>query len=174
MNSTLDATLQDVVEETFATLAFLMPVTDEERAFFAADDDDQGACDAPAGGERRLAARVDFSGPFAGCIVLSIDERMLAPLAANMLGTMGDSATSPDQEYDALRELSNVVCGNLLPRIATPRDVFKVHSPELLEDESDAETVDGRAPEARVTLWVDCGRADLALFTDHPITVPTA
>ncbi|MCE9544011.1 MAG: chemotaxis protein CheX [Planctomycetia bacterium] len=210
----LDATLQDVAEETFATLAYLMPLGEQERAQrdsareFAAmnlrllqegreerillaaagtplpfgDDAACGtACAVPSGmapsamaspnGLQRLSARVAFSGRFTGCIVLTIEEQLLEPLAANMLGMLGNSSTSQEQQFDALGELSNVICGNLLPKIATPQDVFKVHSPEVLSAGTATANCNGLRSQARVSLWLDGGRAELLLYTDHPVAM---
>ena len=110
----LNEPLRQVAEETFESLAFMfaMPGDDE----FGPDPD------APL-----AVARVSFHGPFAGELHLGVSRDMLPDLAANMLG-MDEQATAPtpEQQADALRELLNVVCGNLLPAIAGAEAVFNV------------------------------------------------
>jgi chemotaxis protein CheX len=160
MNSELEKILREVAEDMFASLAYLMPAS--EAAHVAADSGP------------RARVRVAFSGPFMGCLVLCVDLWMLPILAANMLGLMDADSTSREQQQDALKELLNVICGNLLPRIASPQEVFHVHAPFILPDGNTAEIPETRPLAARVTLWPDGGQADLALFTDYPLAVPAA
>jgi hypothetical protein len=75
--------------------------------------------------------RVDFTGPFTGGMELALSASLLAELAANMLGTGEGTALSADEQRDALRELANVVCGNLLPAIAGSAQEFNIHTPYL-------------------------------------------
>jgi CheY-specific phosphatase CheX len=47
-----------------------------------------------------------------------------------MLGAESEEI-SPDQQKDALKEATNVVCGNFLPEIAGPEAVFHIDAPVL-------------------------------------------
>jgi len=64
---------------------------------------------------------VDFTGRFTGGMELALSASVLAELAANMLGAEEGTTLSADEQRDALRELANVVCGNLLPAIRRRR-----------------------------------------------------
>jgi hypothetical protein len=80
-----------------------------------------------------------------------------------MLGVDEPPATA--QQYDALGEIANVICGNLLPRIAGPQAVFQLSPPRLLDDLSVVpEMVLSLAVEAQ--LGLEHGRVDLRLFVD--------
>jgi len=72
MNIKLDQTLTRVAEENFATLAFLLPVPEEE--VFETDPDS------------RVAVRVSFTGPLHGALFVAVSAEMLPELTGNMLG----------------------------------------------------------------------------------------
>src|SRR5262249_21385176 len=81
---------------------------------------------------RPVSVQVSFDGPCAGTLYLSVDEQLLPNLAAKMLGE--EEAPSMDLQCDALGEFANVVCGNLLPRIAGKEAVFDMGVPLLIHD----------------------------------------
>jgi len=66
---------------------------------------------------------------------------------------------------DALKEAANVLCGNLLPEFAGPREVFRLDAPALLAP----------GPSAGATvaaeLGVEGGRCEVELFADDPAAV---
>lgn len=106
------APLRAAVISTFEELGFLFPtpVTDLP----------------PATG--RLAT-VRFHGAVTGRMELCVSDSLLPVLAANMLGI----AESPVQllQDDALRELSNVVCGNVMPAVAGVEAIVHLDAPVL-------------------------------------------
>ena len=155
MNNQLDEVLTQVAEEVFESLVFMFPLDEEEQA--------------PGGEEpcAQVTVRVSFSGPFSGCLLVSAPTEMLPALSANMLGMDYEGPARPDNEDDALKELTNVVCGNLLPIIAGPEAVFQVHAPDFVAEGVAAETAAGRVPTATAHLILDEGEAHLALFVDR-------
>jgi hypothetical protein len=114
--------LENVIRDTFETMVFMFP-----------DDRDQP----PPPEEACRTAVVEFAGPLCGELRLSVSPEMPGPLAANMLGLEEGRSPSPEHELDALRELLNVICGNLLPLISSPREVFNVQEPYILADPCD-------------------------------------
>jgi CheY-specific phosphatase CheX len=89
---------------------------------------------------------------------------MLPAIASNMLGLdEGDTTPPPEQQRDALKELTSVVCGNLLPRMAGTQAVFKIEAPQIVEPQA-VEKTGGQGPLARARLILDEGRAEFALF----------
>lgn len=165
MNSKLDEMLQNVAEEVFESLAFLIVMPEEEQAGSVLTDDNCWT-----------AATVAFAGPFSGALFLSVSADMLPAIAANMLGLDGDEALSPVQQRDAFKELVNVVCGNLLPALAGDKATFDVRAPEVLPEGRIPPSLQGRPPAATARLNLDAGRAELALFaaavplkTDPPV-----
>lgn len=147
MKPRLDETLASVAEQTFESLAFMFPMEDE----------------APADPARpRLTSAVPFSGPFGGSLAVTVDEAALPMLAANMLGLDPDSPPTRVQQEDALREMANVICGNLLPAIAGTEAVFYVGAPEIAAGPS-------AAPVASAHLALDAGPVDLALAVEGEV-----
>jgi len=149
MNTHLDTILAGVAEKTLAELAFIFSMPDDAavRHVYSA----------------LVASSVDFSGPFSGSLTLAVSANMLPAIASNMLGLdEGDTSPLPDQQLDALKELTNVVCGNLLPRMAGTQAIFRIESPRMAEPEA-TEGTDGQGPVARTRLVLDEGRAEFAL-----------
>jgi CheY-specific phosphatase CheX len=139
MPADLEGALRHATVLTFEELAFALP-----------------AGDGGAVAAKTVSAQVAFHGPFAGRVVLTVDEAMLPTLAANMLG-VEEPPPAADQK-DALGELANVLCGNLLPAIAGTEHVFLLDAPAPGED--------GGAPTAAVTLALDVGTARASLYCD--------
>jgi hypothetical protein len=141
-----DALLVAAATRTFEEMCFFFAVpllTDEQR-------------DA----RPEAAMSVRFEGPMTGRLVVRLCGGMLGRLAANM---MGDAADDAAMQRDALGEVANVVCGNLLPLIAGPGAAFVLEGaqPIVLLDT----TTDGA--EAAVQIGFDeTGRADVLLFLD--------
>ena len=156
MNTTEQAML-GVVEETFASMAFMFPV-----------EADPSAPQAPGAMDRVV---VEFSGPFRGSLLLSASSGMLEPLAANMLGLDEGISPSPEQQQDAFKELLNVICGNLLPAIASPREVFDVFEPCMVAPQPDDPPPLGLRDLGTLNLDLDAGHVRLMLRVEN---LPTA
>ena len=109
------------------------------------------------------AVSVKFRGSICGKLVVKAYEGLLPSIAANMLGEEG--ASSKRQQVDALGEMANVICGNLLPGIAGSEEVFHIHAPELEWGEEMLENDTGQPP-VEVQLVLDEGRADLLLYLE--------
>ena len=126
--------------------------------FFVSTDltDEQTAADTDA------AIEVHFRGPLSGRLVVRFAGGALPVLAANMLG---DTEGTPTMQRDALGELANVICGNLLPMLDGSEAVYAIGSPQpalMLHSEP--------AAHATVSLGLDTdGRVDLLLFVDDAV-----
>lgn len=115
MTAAADARLADVTADTLEKLAFL----------FASPVDPPPAVD-----ESQLSTvRVEFGGAFAGGVELSLSGPVLDELAVNMLGADDGEPIAPEARLDALKELANVVCGNLLPALGGGEAVFNIQAP---------------------------------------------
>ena len=88
---------------------------------------------------------------------------VLPLIAANMLGV--DETPSESQQDDALGEIINVICGNMLPNISSPEAVFDVGIPQFLEvTDSPSQKSDLFVT---AELGIDRGRAGLFLFLER-------
>ena len=150
-----DETRYRVAAETLESLALMFLVPEDEAA-------NPLPCCA-----RRVA--VIFTGPFDGALILSASDGVLPELAANMLGLENCCAPTSEQQEDALKELANVICGNLLPVLAGEEAVFDVHAAELLVGGTVPATLGDRPPLAAARLHLDGGWADLALFAPEAV-----
>lgn len=110
-------TLGDVTALTLETLCFFYPeaeVTDEQNA-------------APVDGDMS----VRFEGPFNGRVVVRLCGGMLPLLASNMLGDVDGDL---HMQRDALAEVANVICGNLMPLIGGAKAAFVLRAPQPVVD----------------------------------------
>ncbi len=82
-----------------------------------------------------VAASVSFAGPFSGNLIMVVSGQILPELTGNMLGVDDNAETTLEQRHDALKELINVICGNLLPTIAGKHSIFNVNAPVILPGE---------------------------------------
>jgi hypothetical protein len=80
---------------------------------------------------------------------------LLPIITSNMLGE--EDVSSKNLQYDALGEIANVICGNMLPGIAGSDKVFHVRAPQVAE-------IPDLPPVAEVQVGLGEGRADLLLF----------
>jgi CheY-specific phosphatase CheX len=122
MNPALSRKLVEVTADTLEKLAFIFTFPAEDVAAME--------------GQTLEVVRVDFSGPFGGGMELSLPSSALAELAVNMLGTEDGDELSAEQQRDALKELINVVCGNVLPVVAGHVAEFNLRPPYMVSGES--------------------------------------
>jgi chemotaxis protein CheY-P-specific phosphatase CheC len=115
MSAAISGILTEVVIDTLEKLAFLFAAPLEGPA--------------PEETQKLATVRVRFSGPICGGVQLRLSQPVLAELAGNMLGAADGSTLSGDEQQDALRELINVICGNLLPRIGDSTAEFSIQTP---------------------------------------------
>ncbi len=156
MSNTMALSLSQTTAATFENLAMLFPesvLTPEQKA----EPLDVGVS-------------VDFRGPLTGRLVLRASQCVLPAIAANMLGEE-ESRQIPLQR-DALGELANVICGNILPIVAGADAVFHLAAP-VVHAEDQRSSRDDDAPEARVTFGIEDGRveAQFFVFADSAVTV---
>lgn len=115
-STTVERELRRASAATFESLAFI--------------------CEAPENGvddENSLqeAVQVKFRGPFVGRLVLRADASLMATIAGNMLA---DVASPPRTlQRDALGEIANVICGNVLPSVAGGENIFHLEAPAAVQ-----------------------------------------
>lgn len=76
--------------------------------------------------------RVAFRGPVVGTLDVWADDTVLSALALNMTGS--DAVPSRAVQMDALGEMANVICGNVLPALEDPRANFRIEAPAPVEE----------------------------------------
>ncbi len=142
-----------VAKEVLETMAFafVMPGGEDELA----------EADVP------LRATVRFEGPARGAVCLTMPTVVVPELVMNMLGDDEGKTPTTQQQHDAVGELANVMCGNLVQRLAGPKAVFTLHPPQITsgEEVGDLCASGGALTAARVPL--ENGWAELALVLDE-------
>ncbi len=149
MSTITDQLLRRATVSTFESLAFL----------FAEDECSESQLAAPLAGK----VSVEFHGPMRGRIVLRVTESLMPAIAANMLGD--DESHLVPLQRDAIGEMTNVVCGNLLPMLAGAQAVFRLDAPYWRASATASEdSRAGDAPLSTVVLGMDDGRVEVQLF----------
>lgn len=146
MKQNLESALYQAAALTFEELGFLCPLP-------------AGLSESPSE-PLAVKAQVAFRGPFSGRLEIRTSPALLEILAANMLGEAAPPALV--QQYDAWAETANVICGNMLPRIAGPQAIFDLAAPQV--SASSGAPVDPEAPTVSAQIDLDEGRAELLLF----------
>lgn len=150
-NTDLAATMYKTGAEIFEDLVFMYPTRELE--------DDQRAA-AP-----RASAEVNFRGVINGKLVVTACGDVLPQLAANMLGD--DEQHGEQTQRDALGEVANIICGNLLPEISDSKAVFQLDSPNVMQVADKGVSTRDAQPSAAIEIGLDGGRADLMLFINE-------
>jgi len=103
MPEPLESVLVAATQAALETTAFMFaePGTPEPTELV----DEQPSC----------VATVTFSGAHVGALSIEFPLRLLPVLAANVLGE--EETPGDDMQRDALGELANIICGNVLPAL---------------------------------------------------------
>lgn len=110
------------IERTFAMVL-------EKQVFMFAEPIDPAGFD--PGGGAWLAVTMGFSGEFPGRVLLAAPEAMAPEVAANFLGVDSCSEAAIAEAPDAIKELLNILCGNLLTALAGVEPVFELTTPRV-------------------------------------------
>ncbi len=103
---------------------------------------------------------VRFFGPKSGRLEVRTSAGVVPAITENMLGAEG--AVDPQLQSDALGELGNVLCGNVVSSMTNGVGVFHLHPPRQLDP---AQFTDLLEPnEECVDIGFDEGRAQVRLF----------
>ena len=82
-------------------------------------------------GSEFVQVNMGFSGPFKGDLSIAVPVDMCPELASNVLGLDPDDELVTRSPYDALKELLNIICGNVLTTLAGEEPVFDLTIPEV-------------------------------------------
>ena len=150
MSDSLESQLYRATILTFEELGFMLPSCELQEKQKSA------ACD--------TTVAVGFHGSRRGKLILAVGRGILPRMVANMLGE-DEKIFSLGLQHDALGELANVICGNVLPGVADEKATFHLDPPRLVEWKRPAGPAEGAA--AEVHLGLEEGRADVYLFLDR-------
>jgi len=102
MTQTKTATLREILSDTLASLAFMF-VDDEPIS--------------PSPGETWFEATIRYKGPRSGRLRLFCPRSFTTTLAANLLGVNPEDRQANSKAVDAVKELMNILCGQLVTQV---------------------------------------------------------
>jgi two-component system, chemotaxis family, chemotaxis protein CheY len=144
--------LEKIGREVLETMAFALILTNETSDLRI---------------ENLTSASVNFRGPFNGLFTLTVTDSIMLEIVENMLGSDEEPALNGGQINDAIGELANVMCGNLLAEMAGPEPVFFLDAP-IVKTNVDGEHDENPGPKAAVRLKLENGWVELKLkITDE-------
>lgn len=148
MNENVERLLSMAAVRTFEDMCYLY-VEPELRA-----DEQRGAIE--------TAAEVKFRGDFNGNLVLATTTAVSHAIAAQMLGTEKPDA---QQQQDALCEVVNIICGNLIPGLITSGRLCQIETPRIIKNVKGYQNLFG-APIVIKAIDLDPGRVFFWLYID--------
>lgn len=152
-----EAQLAAVAKEVLETMAFTFEMPGEE---------------APESTDL-LRATVGFRGPFGGAVSLALPRSMMPDIVVNMLG-VGEDEIPPEQDQrDAIGELANVICGNLVQVLAGPQPIFDLAPPKIDIPPLHADAKKGAVTSTRIPLENGWAEVSLILHTNE-VQAPVA
>ncbi|MGE0086188.1 MAG: chemotaxis protein CheX [Desulfococcaceae bacterium] len=154
MTKQIEHILWQVTEDVMGKLAFMFSYPDDESAEESSADEGE-----------KIISSVSFKGLFDGKLEMLVSPGILPDLAGNMLGLDDGETATEEEQYDAIKELVNVICGNLLPEIAGKQAIFKVGVPQTGGERG----LSGGKPLARVSMMIEDERCEIRLWVQGQI-----
>jgi CheY-specific phosphatase CheX len=161
MTSLLEIELYRATALTFERLAFMVASPDSPK--------EEGHSESPF----EAAACVDFTGAFGGRLTVVVYGGVLPAIVGNMVGP--EHARDAASQIDALGELANVICGNVLTRIAGGDEIFRLEAPRAISQKDVAhKQAKPAATLAHVHVELENGTADVTLNLDKAVELTMA
>ena len=96
----------------------------------------------PEDWQPQIRATIEFTGPYDGQLVLLANNELCDTLAANLLGADHHDAEVLANAHDALGELLNVVCGNMVTKLFSTQYAFHLQMPVVEPYNSEQQDTD--------------------------------
>jgi CheY-specific phosphatase CheX len=110
------------------------------------------------------AAEVKYrSDDFTGKLLIETRGGLFSAIATNILS---NDDISDQQKKDALGEIANIICGNVVPSLGGGGREYKIDPPTSLNKDDLLKEEWREEPVAGITLNFNDGRADIKLFVD--------
>ncbi len=117
----------------------------EQMAFMFGEETDAESIDTPEGSI--IQARMGFSGTPSGELAIDVPEEIAPLIAENLLGIDAEDEEAQQKGRDALKEILNVTCGNILTTLFGEGPIFELTVPEIIEIDEQTWTADLEAQE---------------------------
>jgi hypothetical protein len=109
------------------------------------------------------AAEVKYQGDYTGKLIIETRGGLFSAIAANILS---DDSPTPRQKRDALGEIANIICGNIVTCLGRSRRGYEIEGPRFLNKEKLGKEEQQGKPLSEITLNFNEGRADVKFFVD--------
>ncbi|RPH94863.1 chemotaxis protein CheX, partial [candidate division KSB1 bacterium] len=83
-----------------------------------------------------MAASMLFRGPCTGRLTLRVSSTLLNTITQNMLGELTEEDSPEEKGQDAVCEMLNMICGNLLTIWQGDEPVFNLNPPQVLNEDA--------------------------------------
>ena len=150
MKKQIENVLKESTIKTFEDICFIYQVPELK------DDQKNLALEA--------AAEVKFRGNFTGKLVIETRGGLFSAIAANMLS---NDVPNAQQKKDALGEIANIICGNVVPSLGRSEPEYKIEGPRCLNKDDLLKEEKQEKPLAEIALNFNQGRADIKLFVNN-------
>lgn len=156
MNQKHNDIITESVVDIFEKVAFLFPVPVEESDDISAEECTQNIC---------LGIR--FTGYANGDFIISLPKELTKEISANMLGIDEDDPDVEQKSIDAAKEILNIVCGNMLPKVYGDEPVFHLSAPYKIENMEEKISENGSDNHTKIQLDVDDNIVTVAFTADQ-------
>jgi hypothetical protein len=146
----LDESLAAAGLKTFEDLCFMFPAPELEDDF--------------RGQKAEASVQLRLLGDRSGLLSIQVGGDLYSAAAANMLGIAVPDA---GQKEDALREITNIIAGNIMPDLVRSFGIRRMDFPRIVQSAAGKRNDPGKqAGSARVVL--DRGWIEMAFHLDEP------
>ncbi len=116
--------ISESIIEVFEKVAFLFPMPIEKEM---QNEIEMNNVD-------NTSIGIKFQGPVSGNIFVCLPNSLTLEIAANMLGIEENDDGVEQKSVDATKEILNIICGNVLPKIYGEEPVFQLSAPYAVDD----------------------------------------
>ena len=124
MNKEINKSLIETAVEVFETVAYLFPIPVEKENI----NTESISC------ENNIFIGINFQGYASGEIFICVPNPLSKTISANMLGIDEEDSNLEQKSLDAIKEVLNIICGSLLPKIYGEKPVFQLGTPYVIEN----------------------------------------
>ncbi|MBI5804924.1 chemotaxis protein CheX [candidate division TA06 bacterium] len=114
------------------------------------------------------AAEVKYRGDFSGRMMIETRGGLFQAIAVNMLSSQDPTG---EQKMDALGEVANIICGNVIPALGGISQGYRIEAPRCIPLNEVQNNLLGE-PLVSMVFNLNQGRADLKFYVDGYYPAP--
>jgi CheY-specific phosphatase CheX len=107
------------------------------------------------------ASEVKYKGDYTGKLLIETRGNLFSAIAANILSK---DAPSLREKKDALGEITNIICGNVVTSLGRSKLGYRIESPKAIKKDDLLKEKGQEKPLVKITLNFNEGRADIKFF----------